>query len=96
MPSVIGGPEAVGGPDGQNRQLRGQPMHPGRISPNGFRDGKPQQEKEDPARDAHQGQVPRNIVLWYDSGLDGHFPWPHRRTQPLDIDNVDGQHKRPP
>ena len=29
---------------------------------------------QEPAHDAHQGQVPRTTVRWYDSGLDGHFP----------------------
>ena len=31
-------------------------------------------EAKSPAHDAHQGQVPRITVRWYDSGLDGHFP----------------------
>ena len=29
---------------------------------------------QEPAHDAHQGQVPRITVRCYDSGLDGHFP----------------------
>ena len=59
----------------QQANLRG-PLHSGNRQGVGHpqEHGPQVRRSQEPAHDAHQGQVPRITVRWYDSGLDGHFP----------------------